>query len=84
MPLIPAKVKKTVEAKVLASFQREFGSLQGSNPEAAASWQKQAAIAGDIAEAIVEVLLLEAQVAPGIPVATATGAGATTGPGKIT
>lgn len=83
MPLVPAKIKKAVEAKIMASFQREFGSLQGNNTEAASSWQKQAKIAGDIAEAIVEAILTEAEVAPGIPVATSGGPGATNGPGKI-
>ena len=83
MALVVPVVKKTVEAKVLAAFQKEFGSLQGENPAAMESWQKQAKIAGEIAGAIVEVLMTQAEVAPGIPVATPTGPGATTAPGKI-
>lgn len=83
MAMVPAKIKKSVENKILSSFQREFGSLQGDNPEAEASWKKQAKIAGDIAEAIVEAILKEAEVAAGIPVTTSGGPGSTTGPGKI-
>ena len=83
MALVPSSVKEIVKATVLASYQREFGSLQGDNPQAAASWQKQANIAADAAEAIINAILLQATVAPGIPVTTATGPGATAGPGKI-
>lgn len=83
MALVVPTIKKMVEAKVLAAYQREFGSLQGNNPEAAQSWQKQAKIAGDVAQAIIEAIMTMGEVAPGIPVATPTGPGATTAPGKI-
>jgi hypothetical protein len=83
MALVIPMIKKTVETKVLAAFQKEFGSLQGDNSAAMESWQKQAKIAGEIAGAIVEILMTQAEVAPGIPVATPVGPGATTGPGKI-
>jgi hypothetical protein len=83
MALVIPTVKELVKAKVLAAYQREFGSLQGDNPDAAASWQKQANIAADIAEAIVSVILTQATVAPGIPVSTPNGPGATSAPGKI-
>jgi hypothetical protein len=71
MALVVAAVKKTVEAKVLAAFQAEFAAMQGSNPAAMESWQKQAKIAGEIAGAIVEVLMTQAEVVT------------PTGPGKI-
>jgi hypothetical protein len=83
MALIKPTVRKMVEAKIVAAYQREFGELQGSNPDAPASWQKQAKIAADIAEAIIDVLLSQAEIAPGIPVNTSGGPGATSGPGKI-
>lgn len=83
MALVPAKIKKAVEAKIIGSFQREFGSLQGDNAQAMESWEKQARVAGDIAEAIVEAILKEAEVAPGIPVTTSGGPGSTSSPGKI-
>ena len=83
MALVPSAIKQIVKAKVLAAYQREFGSLQGNNPDAVASWQKQANIAADAAEAIINAILSQATVAPGIPVTTSTGPGATTGPGKI-
>jgi hypothetical protein len=85
--LIVPVIKQTVEAKVLAAYQREFGDLQGANSEAIQSWQKQAKIAGDIAQAIIEAILTQAEVAPGIPVTTAGSpaaqSGATVAPGKI-
>lgn len=83
MALVKPTVKKMIEAKIFAAYQREFGDLQASNPDAAASWQKQAKIAADIADAIIDVLLSQAEIAPGIPVSTAGGPGATSGPGKI-
>jgi hypothetical protein len=83
MAIVVPMVKKTVEAKVLAAFQAEFGQLQGENSKAMESWQKQAKIAGEIAGAIMEILMTQAEVSPGIPVATPVGPGATTGPGKI-
>jgi hypothetical protein len=75
MALVVPMVKKTVEAKIIAAFQKEFGPLQGSNPAAMESWQKQAKIAGEIAGAIIEVLMTQAEIAPGIPVATSGGPG---------
>lgn len=83
MALVIPSIKQIVIAKTLAAYQREFASLQKDNPEAAANWQKQANIAGDIAEAIFQVLMTQATVAPGIPVATPTGPGSTIGPGMI-
>lgn len=83
MPLIIPVIKKTIEAKAFAAYQKEFGSLQADNPAAAENWQKQAKIAGEIAGAIIEAIMLQAEVAPGIPVVTPTGPGATVGPGKI-
>lgn len=83
MALVVPAIKQIVEAKVLAAYQREFGEIQGSNVEVLQSWQKQAKIAGDIAQAIIEAILTQAEVAPGIPVTTPTGPGATAAPGKI-
>jgi hypothetical protein len=81
--MIPALIKKTVEAKVFAALQQEFADSQSSDPGVVQSWQKQAKVASVIAEALVEVLQTQAEIAPGIPVATSGGPGATTGPGKI-
>lgn len=83
MPMVPALVKKMVEAKVLAALQQEFADVQSSDPGVVQSWQKQAKIAAVIAETLVEVIQTQAEVAPGVPVATSGGPGATTGPGKI-
>lgn len=87
MPLIIPVIKQLVETKVLAAYQREFGDLQGNNPEAIASWQKQAKIAAEIADVIIEAIQTQAEVAPGIPVTTAGSpaaqTGATVAPGKI-
>jgi hypothetical protein len=87
MALVAPVIKKLVEAKVLAAYQREFGDLQANNPEAIQSWQKQAKIAAEIAGVIIEAIQTQAEVAPGIPVTTAGSAaaqtGATVAPGKI-
>jgi len=87
MPLVVPVIKQLVETQVLAAYQREFGSLQGNNPEAAQSWQKQAKIAAEIAGVIIDAILTQATVAPGIPVTTAgtpaAQSGATVAPGKI-
>ena len=83
MPLIAPVIKQKVKLTVLASFKREFGSLLKDNPAAAASWEQQANIFADAIGVLVEEILTNAQVAPGIPVAGALGPGATTAPGTI-
>jgi hypothetical protein len=87
MPLVVPVIKQLVETQVLAAYQREFGDLQGNNPEAAQSWQKQAKIAAEVAGVIIDAILTQATVAPGIPVTTAGSpaaqTGATVAPGRI-
>lgn len=83
MALVIPTIKQMVETKALAAYQREFGDLQANNPDAVESWKKQAKIAGDIAQAIIEAIMTQGEVAPGIPVTTSGGPGSTVAPGKI-
>lgn len=76
-------VGEIVKAKVLANLSTEFADMASGNPDAKKSWEKQAKIAGIIAEAVVEQILLTAQVAPGIATAGSATAQATVTPGKI-
>lgn len=83
MAMVPAAIGKIVEAKILAGLSAEFADMAAGNPDAIKSWQKQAKIAGMIAEAIVEQILLTAQVAPGIATAGSPTAQVTVAPGII-
>jgi hypothetical protein len=87
MPLVGPVLKQKLQARILSSLSREFKDEIAKNPGAAASHAKLAAALSDIALDIVLELQTSAQVAPGIPVATAGSpaaqAGATTGPGVI-
>jgi hypothetical protein len=80
-------MKKKMEAALIAAFSREFKDEIAQSPTAAASHRKLAAAISDIAMTIVEELLTSAEIAPGIPVATAGSpaaqSGSTVGPGKI-
>ena len=77
-------LKKKIEAIVFAGLQREFKKEIEVNAQTTEYHRKLAKAIADLAEPIVDAITKEAVVAPGIPVATATGAGSTTGPGKIT
>lgn len=85
--LIGSKLKKTMEARLIAALTREMESELSANPAAAASHRKLAAAISDIALDIIDCLLSDAQIAPGIPVATVGGptaqSGTTTAPGKL-
>jgi len=84
MPLVPAVMKKKMEAALIAAFNREFPDAVAQNPSAVASYQKQAAAISDIALVIVEELLASAQVSPGIATAGSPSAQTSVSPGKIT
>lgn len=82
-----AKLKKALEARIIAAMAREFKEEIAINNDAAKAHRRMAAALSDIAMDIVMMLLSEVQVAPGIPVATAGSpaaqAGSTTSPGKL-
>jgi len=79
MALVPKAIGKLVEAKVLATLASEFGAVTATNSDVMAQWQKQAKVHGAAAEALIEAILANGQVAPGIPSTPV----ATVGPGKI-
>lgn len=76
-----------MEQRLISALAREMGSELSQNDKAKDSHKKLAAAISDIAIDIVECLLKDAQVAPGIPVATAGSpaaqSGTTTAPGKL-
>lgn len=80
MPLIAGKIKKDIEAAVLAALTSEFSKEASADPK---SHQKLAKAISAIADVIVLALTVDAQVAPGIPTAGSPAAQVTTGPGKI-
>lgn len=83
MPIIEAKIAMSMEAAIMSEL---VSALSGPNspPDIADSHKKLAgAIAKGVAKILAQTLMLEVQVAPGIPVAGALGPGATAGPGKL-
>lgn len=90
MPLVgasmKAKFKKTIEAGLAKNFPEVSGTAEygGVSKE---MWSKIADAVSDIAMDIVEEITTNAQVVPGIPVATTGGpaaqTGATIAPGSI-
>ncbi len=87
MPLVGPAIKQQAEAQLLTAFAREFKDVYAANPGAAADHKKMAAAISDIILTIVTAIQTQAQVAPGIPVATAGSpaaqTGATVAPGMI-
>lgn len=91
MALSGSALKAKMRATIKAGLEREFGSEiqkgKDYSPIAQAQWEKMASAIADIAVDIVTAITTQAEVVPGIPVATVGGpsnqAGATTGPGKI-
>lgn len=84
MALVGPVLKKKMETALMAAFAREFKEEIAQNKTAAASHKKMAAAISDIALTIVEELLTQAQVAPGIPTAGSPSSQVSCGPGKIT
>ena len=91
MPLVSASIKAKFKDTIYAGLKREFSpalSKGDGYPGVADEFlMKLASAISDIAADIVDERHSNAQIAPGIPVATAGSpaaqTGATTGPGKI-
>lgn len=87
MPMVAAKLQKDLETAIYNALEKEFKEEGKKNKAAKDAWQRQAVALSSIAEVIVQFLMTDAQVAPGIPVTTAGSpaaqAGATTAPGKL-
>ena len=80
MPMLPNKLKSDIEAILVSALTRELSEEAGADPS---SHKKLAAAISDIAIPIVQMLLLDATVAPGIPTAGSPAAQVTVGPGKL-
>jgi predicted NBD/HSP70 family sugar kinase len=83
MPIVAASLKKKMETRILNELKAAFASDGAASPDAQKKWEAIAKAVAASAEDICAMLLTEAQVAPGIPVATSGGPGATTSPGKL-
>lgn len=87
MPIVAASLKKKMETRILNELKAAFASDGAASPDAQKNWESIAKAVAATAEDICNLLLQEAQVAPGIPVATAGSpaaqTGATTSPGKL-
>lgn len=100
MPLVAAKLKTAIKARLIQAFQSNFQGDQGENKTAMESWEKMATSISEIAEDIVLTLQTDAEILPGIPVTinpgiptagspasqvtVGPGIGVTTAPAKIT
>ena len=89
MPIVEAKVAKELEAAIMSELGNAFSS-DGAPADVAESHKKMAgAIATGVAKVICNMLLTEAQVAPGIAMTGVGGGvpgpvtGATSAPGKL-
>jgi hypothetical protein len=81
MALVVAKIKKDLEAAILAALKTQFAKEGGADSK---SHQKMAAaIADGVSKVMVNALQKDAQVLPGIPTSGSAAAQATTKPGKI-
>jgi hypothetical protein len=91
MPLNPTAMKAAFQATIQAGLQRVFeaevSQATGYAPISQEHWAKIADAVSDIAMDIVTQITTNAEVLPGIPVATTGSAmaqtGATTAPGQI-
>jgi len=87
MPIVAASLKAKMETRILNELKKAFSADGAASPDAQKNWAAIAKAVSASAEDICAMLLTEAQVAPGIPVATAGSpaaqTGATTSPGKL-
>lgn len=78
-----AKLKKALEARIIAAMAREFKEEMGVNKDAAKAHKRMAAALSDIAMDIVTMLLTECQVAVGIQTAGSPASQTSVTPGKL-
>ena len=85
MPMIDVKLEKDIQSAAESAIKDNFSKTADADPDFVKALA--ASIAKAVAGPIVKMLTTEAQVAPGIPVATAGSpaaqSGATTAPGKL-
>ncbi len=89
MPIVAPKLQAAMQIRIYNALKKNFAADGATNKEADANWQKQAAAISEIAIDICNMLLIDAQVAPGIA-SSGTGGGVpgpvatvTVAPGKL-
>jgi hypothetical protein len=83
MAMVPANLKKKMEATILSALAREFKSELKANKASAENHKKMAAAISEIANDIVNMLLTETQVAIGIGTSGSPTAQVSVSPGKL-
>jgi hypothetical protein len=83
MPMVAAKLQSAIETRIYNALSKEFEEEGKKNKEAKKAWKRQAKVISEIALDIVDFLMMDVQVAPGIPTAGSPAAQATTAPGKL-
>ena len=87
MPIVEAKIASAMEAAIMSELSSAFAGPDAPPDGADSNKKLAAAVAKGVAKILAQTLLADAQVSPGIPVATAGSpaaqTGATTAPGKL-
>lgn len=81
MPLVAPLIKKKVEAALLAGFTKEFPKEASADPT---SYQRMAAAISEMVPVLIESIVTQAEVLPGIATAGSPPAHVSVAPGKIT
>lgn len=68
MPMVAAKLKSALETTIYNALEKEFKEEGKKNDKAKEAWKRQAKAISEIATDIVDFLMNDAQVAPGISV----------------
>ena len=84
MALDPLAIKKKAEEALISALAKEMKDEIKVNPQAAASHKRLAAAISEIAKVIIEEILTNGQVAPGIITAGSPTTQTSTSVGKLT
>ena len=68
MPMVAAKLQSALEKTIYNALEKEFSKEGEKNEYAKKAWSRQAKAISEIAKDIVDFLMNDAQVAPGISV----------------
>jgi predicted nucleotide-binding protein (sugar kinase/HSP70/actin superfamily) len=68
MPMVAAKLQSALEKTIYNALEKEFSKEGEKNEHAKKAWKRQAKAISEIAKDIVDFLMNDAQVAPGISV----------------
>lgn len=81
MPLVAPLIKKKVEQALISGFQKEFPKEAAADPS---SYARMAAAISELVPVLIEAIVTQAEVLPGIPTAGSPAAQVSVSVGKIT